>query len=129
MVSAHMLEPVEYLDINFVVLLFVVLCYTLLPSCVHVHGFDNGVARPSYHRTRWRQPTKDISELAFEVGYKSSSQTFCRGSIPGKCLPLGYKQQGSKAFSIGPPRDTPYVFVACAFWKTTIIANFWRRSP
>ena len=35
MVSAHVSEPVDYLDINSVVLLFVVLCYTLLPSFVY----------------------------------------------------------------------------------------------
>ena len=66
MVSAHMLEPVDYLDINSVVLLFVVLCYTLLPPCVH--GFNIGVApTPSSLFVRGYRPT--LQDLGFDGEY------------------------------------------------------------
>ena len=62
MVSAHMLEPVDYLDINSVVLLFVVLCYTLLPSCVPVYGFHLGVA-PNPYTLYWKAMTMSAQAL------------------------------------------------------------------
>ena len=39
-----MLEHLDYLDISSVVLVFVVPCNTLLPSCLPVHGMDIAVA-------------------------------------------------------------------------------------
>ena len=73
MASAHMFEPVEYLDINSVVLLFVVLCYTLLPSWVTpVHGFDIGVAvRP---RNGVSQSTTEHS--AYDFGSEAKCSNF-----------------------------------------------------
>ena len=128
MVSARMLEPVDYLDISSVVLLFVVLCYTLLPAFVPVYCFNTGVATQSYSRTRWGQQSKGISELAFEMCCKPSSQNICRGSIPCTCLPLGYKQQGSEAFSIRPPRYTPYGFCMLGTCHHDLLQQFARPS-